>query len=57
MPLHPQAQQVLDVMAQMGVSLIGDDPQAVRDQFSTFPRPEGEVVGSVVDFRGWRTVF
>ncbi|MFN0147571.1 MAG: alpha/beta hydrolase [Dehalococcoidia bacterium] len=49
MPVHPQAQAVLDVMSQMGVSLIGDDPQAVRDQFSTFPRPEGEEVGSVQD--------
>ncbi len=49
MPLNPQAKAVLDIMAQMGVSLTGDDPQAVRDQLASFPRPEGEVVGSVVD--------
>ena len=49
MPLNPQAKQVLDVMAQMGVSFVGDDPQRVRDQLSSFPRPEGEAVGSVED--------
>jgi acetyl esterase len=48
-PLNPQAKQVLDVMAQMGVSFVGDDPQRVRDQLSSFPRPEGEAVGSVED--------
>ncbi len=49
MPVNPQAQQIIDLMASMGITLIGDDPAAVRAQLATFPRPEGDVVGSVVD--------
>ncbi len=49
MPLNPQAKAIVDVMAQMGITLTGDDPVAVRASLADFPRPEGEVVGSVVD--------
>ncbi len=49
MPLDPQAKQVLDLMAQMGFALTGDDPVAVRAGMAAFPRPEGEPVGSVED--------
>jgi acetyl esterase len=48
MPLHPQAKQVVDTMAAMGVSL-GGDPVAVRALMSSFPRPEGEEVANVED--------
>ena len=49
MPLNPQAKQVLDTMAELGLKLDGGDPVEVRALLSTFPRPEGEAVGSVVD--------
>jgi acetyl esterase len=48
MPVHPQAQQVIDGMAAAGVTLDGD-PVALRALMASFPRPEGEVVGSVED--------
>jgi acetyl esterase len=49
MPLHPQAKQVLEVMASLGLSLTGDDAAAVRKQMESFPRPEGEPVAKVED--------
>jgi acetyl esterase len=49
MPLHPQAKQVLEVMAAMGLTLTGDDAAAVRKQMESFPRPEGEAVAKVED--------
>ncbi|HKS91460.1 MAG TPA: alpha/beta hydrolase [Tepidiformaceae bacterium] len=48
MPVHPQAQAVLDVMAASGFVLQGD-PQAVRDFMALAPRPEGEPVKRVED--------
>jgi len=48
MPVHPQAQAVLDVMASTGFVLQGD-PQAVRDFMALAPRPEGEPVKRVED--------
>ncbi len=48
MPVHPQAQAVLDVMASTGFVLQGD-PQAVRDFMALAPRPEGEAVKRVED--------
>jgi acetyl esterase len=49
MPVHPQAQQVLDLMAQLGLKLDGGDPVEVRAMMANFPRVEGEAVGSVED--------
>jgi acetyl esterase len=48
MPVHPQAQAILDVMAANGFALEGD-PQAVRDMMALAPRPEGEPVKRVED--------
>ncbi len=48
MPLHPQAKQVVEMMAAMGVEL-GGDPVALRDLMSSFPRPEPEPVARVED--------
>jgi acetyl esterase len=48
MPVNPQAQAVLDVMAQAGFALEGD-PQAVRDFMALAPRPEGDPVKRVED--------
>lgn len=48
MPLNPQAKQVVEMMAAMGVEL-GGDPVAVRALLSSFPRPEGEPVARVED--------
>ena len=48
MPLNPQAQQVLEIMAAMGLEL-GGEPADVRARMAEFPRPEGEEVGSVED--------
>jgi acetyl esterase len=47
-PIHPQTLAVLDIMAQMGVS-IGGNPSDLRALMATFPRPEGESVGAVVN--------
>jgi acetyl esterase len=47
--LNPQAKQVLDGMAALGLNLTGPDAQAVRDQMKMFPRPEGEPIHSVQD--------
>ncbi|MFN0095995.1 MAG: alpha/beta hydrolase [Dehalococcoidia bacterium] len=54
MPVHPQAQQLLDVFTQMGMDgLKPADGNAVtvRAMLANFPRPEGEAVGSVVAAR------
>ncbi|MEX1103602.1 MAG: alpha/beta hydrolase [Dehalococcoidia bacterium] len=48
MPLNPQAQQVLEMMAAAGLEL-GGDPAAVRAFMAAAPRPEGETVGNVED--------
>ncbi len=48
MPLNPQAQQVLEMMAAAGFALEGD-PVAIRAFMAQFPRPEGEEVGAVED--------
>jgi acetyl esterase len=48
MPMHPQARAVIDIMAQMGVSLSGN-PSDLRALIASFPRPAGEPVGAVVD--------
>ena len=48
MPVHPQAQQVLEMMTAMGV-VLGGDPAEVRALMASFPRPEPEPVGSVED--------
>jgi acetyl esterase len=48
MPLNPQAQQVLELMAAAGFQL-GGDPDAVRAFMAAAPRPEGEAVGNVED--------
>lgn len=48
MPLHPQARAVIDIMAKMGLS-IGGDPVQLRRTLASFPRPQGEAVGGVVD--------
>ena len=48
MPIHPQAVAVIDIMAQMGVS-IGGSPSDLRALMATFPRPAGESVGAVVN--------
>ena len=47
MPIHPQAQAVLDMMAAAGISIDGGDPVAVREMLSMAPRPEGEAVAQV----------
>ncbi len=48
MPLNPQAQQVLEMMAAAGFALEGD-PAKIREYMAQFPRPEGEEVGAVED--------
>ena len=48
MPIHPQAVAVIDIMAQMGVS-IGGSPSDLRALMATFPRPAGDSVGAVVN--------
>ncbi|MFN0093401.1 MAG: alpha/beta hydrolase [Dehalococcoidia bacterium] len=51
MPVHPQAQQLLDVFQQMGMDGLkpaDGNAATVRAMLANFPRPEGEVVGSVV---------
>jgi acetyl esterase len=47
-PIHPQAAAVIDIMAQMGVSL-GGNPSDLRALMATFPRPAGESVGAVIN--------
>jgi acetyl esterase len=49
-PIHPQAEAVITIMAQMGVSLAGS-PSDLRALMATFPRPAGEPVDAVVDRR------
>src|SRR5688572_18629911 len=46
MPVNPQAQQVLDMMAAAGFQLAGD-PEQVRAMMALTPRPEGEAVANV----------
>jgi acetyl esterase len=48
MPVNPQAQVVLDMMAATGFKLVGD-PVAVREMLALTPRPHGEPVASVQD--------
>jgi len=48
MPVNPQAQVVLDVMAASGFAL-GGDPVALRAMMALAPRPEGEPVAQVED--------
>jgi acetyl esterase len=48
MPVNPQAQVVLDMMAAAGFQLSGD-PQTVRDMMAAAPRPQGEAVAEVED--------
>ena len=48
MPVNPQAQVVLDMMAATGFKLVGD-PVAVREMLALTPRPQGEPVASVED--------
>lgn len=48
MPIQPQALAVLDIMAQMGVSVC-DNPTDLRAMMASFPRPQGEAVGAVVN--------
>jgi acetyl esterase len=48
-PIHPQTLAVLDIMAHMGVSLGGGSPSDLRALMKSFPRPEGESVGAVVN--------
>jgi acetyl esterase len=48
MPVNPQAQVVLDMMAAAGFQLDGD-PVAVRAMMALAPRPEGEPVAEVED--------
>ena len=48
MPVHPQTLAVIDIMAQMGVS-IGSNPSDLRALMAMFPRPQGESVGAVVN--------
>ena len=48
MPIHPQALAVIDIMAQMGVSF-GGNPSDLRALIASFPRPEGDSVGAVVN--------
>ena len=48
MPIHPQAAAVVDIMAQMGVSFVGN-PSDLRTLIASFPRPAGEPVGAVVN--------
>src|SRR5688500_5702300 len=50
MPLNPQAQQVLEMMAAAGVARDGD-PATIRAFMAQFPRPGGEEVGAVEDRR------
>jgi len=49
MPVHPQAQAVLDMMAAAGISIDGGDPVEVRAMLALAPRPEGEAVARVED--------
>ena len=49
MPVHPQAQAVLDMMAAAGISIDGGDPVEVRAMLAMAPRPEGEPVARVED--------
>lgn len=48
MPIHPQTRAVVDIMEQMGVSF-GGNPADLRALMATFPRPQGEAVGAVVN--------
>ena len=48
MPIHPQTLAVIDIMAQMGVS-VGGSPSDLRALMASFPRPEGESVDAVVN--------
>ncbi len=48
MPVNPQAQVVLDMMAAAGFEL-GGDPVALRAMMALAPRPEGEPVALVED--------
>jgi len=45
-PIHPQTLAVIDIMAQMGVS-VGGSPSDLRALMASFPRPKGEAVGAV----------
>jgi acetyl esterase len=47
-PIHPQTRAVVDIMEQMGVSF-GGNPADLRALMATFPRPQGEAVGAVVN--------
>jgi acetyl esterase len=50
MPLDPQARQVLDMMAAMGMGdLTAGTPVEVRARMENFPRPEGEPIARVED--------
>ena len=51
MPLDPQARAVIDMMEKMGLSF-GGDPVQLRRMLASFPRPEGEPVGGVLDRAG-----
>ena len=48
MPIHPQTRAVIDIMAQMGVSF-GGNPADLRALMASFPRPQGESVGAIVN--------
>jgi acetyl esterase len=47
-PIHPQTRAVIDIMAQMGVSF-GGNPADLRALMASFPRPQGESVGAIVN--------
>lgn len=49
MPVHPQAQAVLDMMAAAGISIDGGDPVEVRAMLAMAPRPQGEPIARVED--------
>ena len=46
MPIHPQTLAVIEIMAQMGVS-VGGSPSDLRALMASFPRPEGDPVDVV----------
>ena len=48
MPIHPQTLAVIDIMAQMGVS-VGGSPSDLRALMASFPRPEGDPVDVVAN--------
>nr|AIT69729.1 lipase/esterase AS-Trib20-ORF2 [uncultured bacterium] len=50
MALHPQAQQLLDLLAQVGFADMATlTPAEARAQMDAFPRPEGDPVAGVAD--------